>query len=249
MKRAIPNLLLLLFIFILQFGYGQANMEDVVYLKNGSIVRGIIIEQIPNQSLKIQTNDRSIFLFKVEEVEKMTRENIPGTSLAKIERKKNGYVNITEINFCQGITGDKLDDNVKASNKDRSFGFKTVNGYQASEHFSIGLGLGIDRYIEATLVPITLDMRFPLLIHKTSPVFNFGIGGSAGLGDAKGGFTTNFGFGIRSYTSNNSAFILNLGYKLQSSQIEFFEYSYTSFKPIAKKVTFGFLSINAGFSF
>lgn len=35
---------------------------DVVYLKNGSIIRGMIIEQIPNVSLKIQTKDGSIFV-------------------------------------------------------------------------------------------------------------------------------------------------------------------------------------------
>ena len=259
MKNYILRILFSISIFTSQYGYGQANMEDVVYLKNGSIIRGIIIEQIPNQSLKIQTADRNVFVFKIEEVEKMTKENIPGTSLGKIEYKKKGYINITEINFSLGITGDKLDKYGTVTNKDRSFGFKTINGYQASEHFSIGLGLGIDRYIDATLVPITLDMRFPVLKSKTSPVFNFGIGRSGGLNDVKGGFTTNFGFGIRSYTANNSAFIFNIGYKLQSSEIQFYDnnsYYFDQFgfpifeqKVIVKKVTFGFLSVNAGFSF
>jgi hypothetical protein len=49
-------------------------LEDVVYLKNGSIIRGIIIEQVPNTSLKIKTRDGSVFAYKMEEVEKMTRE-------------------------------------------------------------------------------------------------------------------------------------------------------------------------------
>ena len=30
-------------------------MEDVVHLKNGGLIRGTIIEQIPGESLKIQT--------------------------------------------------------------------------------------------------------------------------------------------------------------------------------------------------
>lgn len=47
---------------------------DVVYLKNGSIIKGIILEQIPNVQLKLQTSDGSIFVFKMEEVEKITRE-------------------------------------------------------------------------------------------------------------------------------------------------------------------------------
>lgn len=47
---------------------------DVVYLKNGSIIRGIIIEQVPNVSIKIQTADGSVFFYKMEEVEKITKE-------------------------------------------------------------------------------------------------------------------------------------------------------------------------------
>lgn len=52
----------------------QQNYDDVVYLKNGSIIRGLIIEQIPNVSLKIQTKDNSIFVYNMEDVEKMTKE-------------------------------------------------------------------------------------------------------------------------------------------------------------------------------
>ena len=262
MKKLIPNLLSLIFIFAIQIGHGQANMEDVVYLKNGNIIRGIIIEQIPNQSLKIQTVDRNVFVFKIEEVEKMTKENIPGTSLRETQRKKKGYINISEINFSPGITGAKINDDIKVKNEDISFGFKTVNGYQVSEHFSIGLGLGIDRYKEATLIPITLDLRFPVLKAKMSPVFIFGVGRSSGLNDVKGGFTTNFGFGIRSYMSDNSAFIFNFGYKLQSTEVKYTDYkNYVPYfdqygypiygypEVIIKQVLFCFLSVNIGFSF
>lgn len=47
---------------------------DVVYLKNGSVIRGMIIEQVPNVSIKIQTADGSVFFYKMEEVEKITKE-------------------------------------------------------------------------------------------------------------------------------------------------------------------------------
>lgn len=47
---------------------------DVLYLKNGSVIRGVIIEQEPNVQIKIKTNDGSIFVYKMEEVEKITKE-------------------------------------------------------------------------------------------------------------------------------------------------------------------------------
>ena len=47
---------------------------DVVYLKNGSVIKGTIIEQVPNVQIKIQTKDGNIFVYKFEEIEKMTKE-------------------------------------------------------------------------------------------------------------------------------------------------------------------------------
>lgn len=52
----------------------ESAMVDVVYLKNGSIIRGSIIEQIPNDQLKIQTKDGSIFVYKMGEISKITKE-------------------------------------------------------------------------------------------------------------------------------------------------------------------------------
>lgn len=51
-------------------------LQEVVYLKNGSVIRGTIIEQVPNQSLKIKTTDGNIFVFKIDEVEKITKEPV-----------------------------------------------------------------------------------------------------------------------------------------------------------------------------
>lgn len=50
--------------------------SDIIYLKNGSIIRGLIIEQIPNTSIKIQTKDGNIFNFKIDEIEKISKELI-----------------------------------------------------------------------------------------------------------------------------------------------------------------------------
>lgn len=52
----------------------QQFAEDVVYLKNGSVVRGIIVEQIPNETLKIRAQGGSEFVFKMSDVLKITKE-------------------------------------------------------------------------------------------------------------------------------------------------------------------------------
>lgn len=49
---------------------------DIVHLKNGSVIRGLIIEQVPGESLKIQTADGSVFVYPIDEVAKMTKEQV-----------------------------------------------------------------------------------------------------------------------------------------------------------------------------
>ena len=57
-------------------------MEDVVYLKNGEIVRDTIIEQIPGESLEIQTQDGSVSVYSVDEITKIVKEPATGAEEA-----------------------------------------------------------------------------------------------------------------------------------------------------------------------
>ena len=52
-------IIILITFFSSQKSKAQANYEDVVYLKNKSIIHGTIIEQIPNESIKIETKENS----------------------------------------------------------------------------------------------------------------------------------------------------------------------------------------------
>ena len=56
--------------------FSQQRMQDVVYLKDGTIIRGTIIEQVPDVSIKIQTKDKSVFVYKMEDILKITKEPI-----------------------------------------------------------------------------------------------------------------------------------------------------------------------------
>ena len=58
MKKSI-----LLFVCLLcaTFAFAQQKVQDVVYLKNGSVIRGTITELKPSESVAIQTADGSIF--------------------------------------------------------------------------------------------------------------------------------------------------------------------------------------------
>lgn len=74
MKNCLKNVLVTIIALLICPIANARELQDVVYLKNGSIIRGIIIEQIPNQSLKIQTNDGSLFVYEITDVAKITKE-------------------------------------------------------------------------------------------------------------------------------------------------------------------------------
>ena len=47
---------------------------DVLYLQNGSIIRGMILELVPNVQVKIQTNDGSVFVYTMDQVLRITKQ-------------------------------------------------------------------------------------------------------------------------------------------------------------------------------
>ena len=52
------------------------SLIDVVELKNGSVLRGTITEQVPNESLKLKTADGSLIVYRMDEVARITRETL-----------------------------------------------------------------------------------------------------------------------------------------------------------------------------
>jgi hypothetical protein len=150
-------LLISLLIFLgISFTYAQS-YEDVVYLHNGSVIRGLIIEQVPNESVKIQTRDGNIFVYKMSEIQKMTKELDDNSNYQQNRQRQNqrqsqgqrqkskqpqvicsslasGYFGFADLGF--GIGSAKI----------THLGFEIVNGYRIIPQFAIGIGVGLNRY-------------------------------------------------------------------------------------------------------
>lgn len=88
-------LTLLLFAIITTFSFAQGNYQEVVYLKNGSIIRGVIIEQVPNKIIKIQTADKSVYVYRMDEIEKITKEIIGNEKNGNTSIKRKGYIGLS----------------------------------------------------------------------------------------------------------------------------------------------------------
>lgn len=61
-------------------------LQDVVYLKNGSVIKGTVIEQIMDSIIKVELVDGSLFVFNTDEIEKISKQ-----IFEPIEIKKNTF--------------------------------------------------------------------------------------------------------------------------------------------------------------
>jgi len=69
-------LLSILVLFLAINTVQSAELEDVIYLKNGSIIRGVITEQnIQDDTYRIKTLGGSVFIYSSTEVDKVTKES------------------------------------------------------------------------------------------------------------------------------------------------------------------------------
>lgn len=151
---------LVLFISVLFSAAGlmaQSTVETV-HLKNGGLVKGEIIEQVPGQSLKVKTKDGNIFVYQMDEVERITKEH-----------------NTVSNEGHRGLDFN-IDLGYNLPTKSGSDGCPTAElslGKRFSRSFYWGLGAGA--YIPTSggdvQIPITTEakMYFPLGSSKLTP--------------------------------------------------------------------------------
>lgn len=76
-------------IFALSWQSSAQQWKDVLYLSNGSIVKGVIIEQVPELSVKIQTADGNIFVYPMKDVVRIAKEQVDSSSILTQSSSRN----------------------------------------------------------------------------------------------------------------------------------------------------------------
>lgn len=223
-------LVLLFFTLITTLSFGQSNYQDVVYLKNGSIIRGIIIEQIPNKSIKIETADNNIFLFQINEIEKFTKEPIVKKHYSnKNSGFKPGYKQIVELAYQLGV-GTYAPDRIKLN---------MIYSYQINPYFSFGLGTGLRYYhaYDTVLLPFFTDFRVYFIDNNISPYLSLGLGYSlnASSGFRRTGVLINPTVGVNIKLIDKYSINVGLGYEMQRVD------------PVSRN--YSAISLNVGISF
>ncbi len=212
-KKVVVGLFCIIFLFPL-WGTAQSNVENVVYLKNGGILRGDIIERIEGEALKIKTAGRNVFVVNLDEIEKIREQKVP----AKTYFKKSGYINNTGINLLAG-------------SKTPIVSVRMVNGYQFTPQFSAGLGAGFVLYDDPlNLIPLFVDLKYKFLEANTTPFVSLKGGYSfsvlsddnegAEIESHSGGLMINPVVGIQFELNSNLGLYLTSGYNIEHASFE-----------------------------
>lgn len=130
----------------------ESGQGDVVYLKDGSILRGQIVENSGDE-IKLEMVGRNVLVIKMEEVERLSRDDISSAE----HYKSSGYFNHTGMTVLPGT-------------ESTTVRFQMVNGYQISPRFSLGLGIGFVPYNDPLgLIPLFMEGRYKFKKANTTP--------------------------------------------------------------------------------
>jgi hypothetical protein len=205
----------------------QNHKRDIVYLKNGSIVKGTVVEVIPNETVKLKTSDGSLFIFKMEEIERIINEEIPKEreprrvrtqevkNDANLEDVKPGYIFMLRFGPNLHVLNDV--------SLDVSFGI--VNAYRLNRYFSVGIGVEATTLTYnqanggmATLYPIYIDSRIYIPRENIQPMFNVQLGYSLIGNTSSASSTNNYGDFVPSTGSGGFFAAINVGMRVPISE-------------------------------
>ena len=71
---SIFSVIFLIMCFFFTFSVFAHDIEDVIHLKNGSIIRGEITLIVPNDNVKIRTRDGNLLVYRMDEVARIVKE-------------------------------------------------------------------------------------------------------------------------------------------------------------------------------
>ena len=216
MKKLI--LLACFVVFLCQSGYAQTKSQEVIFLKNGSVIHGAKSLTHLDSLIEVRTADGSLFRFEANQLDSITRE------ARRPDIRSRGYFIGIELGINSGRT---YTDVWGANNRANTPTFQLVTGYHWNSHWSTGIGTGLDIYQDNTFIPVFARGMYIPLNTPLTPVVTM----DAGYGfynqafnkdlpntqTIKGGMLFNPAVGFMARSARRTAFLFTLGYRQQES--------------------------------
>lgn len=195
--------------------HAQKNMDDVIYLKNGSKITGTIQQLFPDSIVRFKQSDGSIWVFKMAEVEMIDKEvkNKYQTNIANAK----GYRLGIDAGFLIGAGN---------SESKAPLSFQMLHSYHFAKLNAVGIGAGFE-FFHLPRVPVFVDFHHYFNLNLYSPFVFVQGGGSLPLGKyeidnygynytGKIGWLANTGVGILFPINDRASFSISLSYRYQN---------------------------------
>ena len=240
-----PRFLLLLLLLGAFGARAQTTTEDVLYLHNGSVLHG---QRLPVRAeaptvLRLLLPNRDVLVVALADVDSVRQQPRPP---AGPPERRRGFGHYTELGALAAR-------NTNSSVNTSAFSFQTVNGFRFRPAVFVGAGIGVDLYATQSLLPLFASLRGDLLRRGPLRPFYFLDGGYGlnitGRDEAltgpvryEGGSLWAAGLGLKVLFSNQTGFLVSLGYRAQRTAL-------TRDGQARQAIDFQRLALRAGFAF
>lgn len=206
----------------------QIDKQAKIVLKNGTTIKGGIVESFDDSKLKVNIDDSNIILIRYDHIKKIHFKG-NGRVDEDFEEKLSKIPSLKTETFYHELRGGLL-----FGEETTGVSLQTINGYQFNKYLGTGLGFGINKFGNYITLPIYASVKGYLFDKKVSPFYFGDIGyGFAWqtnrnetifeLDNVKGGYYWQLGIGYQ-INFYNSSMVFTLGYINQDSKADYIYY-------------------------
>jgi hypothetical protein len=224
-SRILPGtsyILLLLFISLPLSG--QKRRVDAVYLNNGEVYRGRILEQPDQEKIHLETLCLNTRMFPTKDISHIGQEKVDLMVLRMGgHASARGYFNYSDLGFLLGSGSNE---------KNAILSIQMVNGYKFGRKYFAGIGTGIE-FFEQAYIPLFADFSYMLTENRVSPFLTGSMGYTFSIDDPPeqwgartnnlGGMMYSVGIGTSIRTGMTSSFAISLEYRYQNLRSDYTE--------------------------
>lgn len=236
--------------------WAQENKEDVVYLENGSVIRGQVMEYDPNGNIKIEIYGGSVLVYKSSEVLKIEKESVKvGQEVKKIKRPNHRVPNTgLYATIAVGTLGGLGD----WGEPTPGISLKGAVGWHFHRLLGVGGGIGMMNLGGPTFVPIFANIRGNFMKSTASLFYDINVGYGIGVANpmhfngfgqlesVTGGLYLRPSIGVRFPSTRRTHVFLDFGYVIQFSNMQYRDWNNN---PIIEKRTIYRPSFRVGITF
>eukprot|EP01029_Cantina_marsupialis_P029264 TRINITY_DN780002_c0_g1_i1.p1 TRINITY_DN780002_c0_g1~~TRINITY_DN780002_c0_g1_i1.p1 ORF type:complete len:258 (+),score=40.53 TRINITY_DN780002_c0_g1_i1:37-810(+) len=257
MKTLFVVLKSVLVIFLLMLCVSSTSAQKkmhVITLKNGNVLQGKIIRQVPGDFLEIETQDKNFWKFDMEDIAEIRFEKrkLPKNYRDTIVQPLKGMSYEIKMGVLAGG---------KSNEDDAPFSMLVSGNYRFESGISAGGGVGYET-LNGGSMPVFGEIKFQAKLNGISPFIYLQSGYSIALENqfgrnfyhnseddvnSVGGILINPGIGFNLGNIGDNRFTLNIGYRFQKMKHKW-ENSYTKDTEYLKE-EYNRLSIHLGLIF